>query len=318
MRGGGDHERQIEAALSRGDAARSPLVASWNRSHHLHHLDPSGPVRPDRLTEAEIALARERVGPLLALSTPLLDRLFLLVGGIGCCVLFADRDGVPLERRGAAGDDVDFAGRGLWIGHCWSEAAQGTNGIGTALVDERPVAIFRDQHYLTGNTALSCMSAPVYDGSGQLAGVIDVSSARADLTQSHMGMVLHLVADTARQIEADLFRARFPAARLVVVPGAPGGAAALVAVDADDLVIGATRAARAHLRLSDTLSGLPQPAADLLGLGVPDDFGAAERAVLARALAREGGNVSAAARRLGISRTTFHRKIGSPAPKNSV
>ncbi len=35
----------------------------------------------------------------------------------------------------------------------------------------------------------------------------------------------------------------------------------------------------------------------------------AERAALQRALARAGGNVSAAAQQLGISRATLHRKL---------
>ena len=85
---------------------------------------------------------------------------------------------------------------------------------------------------------------------------------------------------------------------------------ALLAVDGDDLVIGATRAARLHLGLQGDLGANPRPAADVLGQGSDDDLEQAERAALARALAREGGNASAAARRLGISRATFHRKIG--------
>jgi len=49
--------------------------------------------------------------------------------------------------------------------------------------------------------------------------------------------------------------------------------------------------------------------ADVLGQTVPDGFEDAERAVLVRA----DGNVSAAARALGISRATMHRKLGPRA-----
>jgi len=45
-------------------------------------------------------------------------------------------------------------------------------------------------------------------------------------------------------------------------------------------------------------------------LDAPATLEAGERAVMARALARAGGNASAAARALGISRATFHRKLG--------
>ena len=100
-----------------------------------------------RLTEAELRRARERVEPLLRAAEPTLDRLFAAVGGTGCCVLLADAHGIPLERRGAAGDDRTFAGWGLWTGTPWSEDAEGTNGIGTCLVERRALTIHRDQHF---------------------------------------------------------------------------------------------------------------------------------------------------------------------------
>jgi transcriptional regulator of acetoin/glycerol metabolism len=85
----------------------------------------------------------------------------------------------------------------------------------------------------------------------------------------------------------------------------------LLAIDADDLVIGATRAARLALGLVVDRAFRPVPAADLLG--VPEDaieqLGDVQRGVLQRALLRADGNVSAAAKALGVSRATLHRKL---------
>lgn len=53
----------------------------------------------------------------------------------------------------------------------------------------------------------------------------------------------------------------------------------------------------------------PVPARDLFGAERCEELGQAERGVLSRALARVDGNVSAAARDLGISRATLHRKL---------
>ena len=104
-RGSENHLTTIETALARGEAARSPVVASWSRSARLHGLDPTKPSQPDRMTAQELSLARERTAPLIRAAAPNLDRLFQAVGAVGCCVLLADLDGVPLERRGAAVDD---------------------------------------------------------------------------------------------------------------------------------------------------------------------------------------------------------------------
>ncbi len=308
-RGTENHLTTIETALARGEAARSPVVASWSRSARLHGLDPTKPSQPDRMTAQELAAARDRTAPLIRAASPNLDRLFQAVGAVGCCVLLADLDGVPLERRGAAVDDTVFSDWGLWPGTRWSEAQQGTNGIGTCLVEERVVTIHRDQHFFTRNTILSCMSAPIYGPQGKLAGVLDVSSARNDLTEGFMTLISQAVTETAQKIEAQAFRDAFPTARMVLVPGerASGG---LLAVDHDDLVIGATRAARHQLGLTGDLVRQPRPAADVLGHFEHETLEDGERAVLMRALARAGGNVSAAARDLGISRATFHRKLG--------
>lgn len=305
-----DHEAAVAAALAAGQAARSSVVASWARSAQVHGLDPAhGPLR-GRLTAAEIAALRERMEPVTLAARPTMERLFQAVGGFGASVLLADTQGIPVERFGKASEDRDFEGAGLWTGTLWSEAAAGTNGIGTCLAEARPVVIHRDQHFLAANIGLTCASAPVHDASGDLVAVLDVSTVRSDLGEAIAGLVSHSVTEAARRIEADLFHARYPRARMVLVPGIDRGVGALLAVDADELVIGATRAARQHLGLSGDLSANPVPVADLLGLDTHERPEDGERAVIARALARAGGNVSAAARALGVSRATLHRKLG--------
>jgi transcriptional regulator of acetoin/glycerol metabolism len=301
------HVTRVETAIAGGQAARSPVAASWARSVRLHRLDPGDRVGDHRVTDRELVAARERLGALLPMAVPHLERLFQVVGGLGGCVVLADASGVAVERRGFAGDDTGFAQAGLWTGTDWSEARAGTNGIGTCLVEGRAVTIHREQHFLARNTGLSCSSAPVFGAEGELAAVIDVSTARPDLPDALAGLIGATVAEAARKVETDLFQARFPRARMVLVPGLDRAFGAVLAVDADDIVVGATRAARVHLG-GDGCVG--RPLADVLGVETHESIAAAERAVLARALARVDGNVSAAARALGLSRATLHRKLG--------
>lgn len=307
------HVTRIEAALAGDLAARSALAASWARSAQLHRLDPGQRRAEGRVSEGELAVARDRLGALLPAAGPHLDRLFQVVAGLGACVVLADAQGIAVDRRGNRGDDREFEASGLWTGWAWSEAQAGTNGIGTCLAEGRAVTIHRDQHFMARNIGLSCSSAPVHGPTGQLMAVIDVSTARADLPEAVAGLIGSTVADAARRVEADLFQQHFPKARMVLVPGLDRGQGALLAVDADELVIGATRAARAHLGLTGDLAGRPQPLADLLGLESHERIEDGERAVMMRALARASGNVSAAARALGVSRATLHRKLGRDA-----
>lgn len=312
-RTGNGHGSLIKQALDDGaGAARSALAASWRRSMTLHGLDPEDRGRAETLTETQLREARQAMEPMVRAAESALDRLFLAVGEAGCCVLLCDAQGVPVERRGAASDDDTFRRWGLWPGAVWSEAVEGTNAIGTALTERRPTTIHRDQHFHTRNTGLSCISHPLHDPWGRLVGVLDVSSARADhATELMLGLIAATVADTARSIEAQAFRQAFSGARIVLAgETAERNASALLAVDRDDLVVGATRAARLALSITDERIAGQLAASEVLGPGsVEADLLEAERGAVRRALALNGGNVSAAARALGVSRATLHRKL---------
>ncbi len=311
-----EHADKIYSALQSGEAARSALVASWRRSSDLHRLQPADRTPPQRLVESEFKMARQRVEQLVVAAQASLDRLYLAVGGVGCCVLLADRDGIPVERRGSISDDSTFRDWGLWTGTVWSEDSEGTNGIGTCLVEQRALTIHRDQHFFSRNTLLSCTTAPVYDHEGRIAAALDVSSCRADLTAGFVNLISMAVVDAARRIEAENFRLAFPRARIMLAPTGERLSGALIAVDRDDVVIGATRAARQALDLTDESFTRPMLAADLGAPGAnavsepgTKALAEAERAVLQQALIRADGNVSAAAQSLGVSRATLHRKL---------
>jgi transcriptional regulator of acetoin/glycerol metabolism len=305
------HADRIQLAIRSGEAATSALVASWQRSARLHQLDPAERRQPTRLSDQELTVARQRMEPLLRAAQASLDRLYLAVGGMGCCVLLADADGIPVERRGADADADTFEDWGLWTGCVWSEESEGTNGIGTCLVEQRALTIHRNQHFYTRNTALSCTTAPIFDHEGRLAAALDVSSCRTDLTEELVNLVAIAVGEATRRIEAENFRLAFPDARILVAPTAEWSPSALLAVDRDDIVIGATRAARHAYRHLEVLIGQPLPLGDLADETRFDDgLRHAERIILERALSRSGGNVTAAARQLGVSRATLHRKLG--------
>ncbi|GMG82446.1 helix-turn-helix domain-containing protein [Paralimibaculum aggregatum] len=297
------------AVSSRGDHA--PHTLSWRRCVMQHGLDPAAHRRPPRVTEAELRIAAERAGDMVAAAVPEMDRLFEAFGRAGCCLVLTDSTGLALERRGRPGDDAEFRSLGLWSGTLWNEANVGTNGIGTALAEQRSVGIHRDAHFLSMNTGLSCATAPIRDHRGRLAGALDISSARYDMNEALLGVFLHSARGAAQQIETTLFRNAFPGARVVLAPGC-ASRHGLLALDRDDIVIGATAAARQALGIDDDWIAAGHGAGDLLDEDTgerPAGFEDAERRTVRTALAQCAGNVSAAARMLGISRATLHRKI---------
>jgi len=309
-----DHATHIETALAKGSAVRDAVVASWQRSKNLHHLDPRQSSPPERLTAQEFKQARERLGSFIQTAQASLDQLYLAVGNAGCCVLLADRNGIPVARRGAPADDKTFDKWGLWTGALWSEDSEGTNGIGTCIVEERPLTVHKDQHFHSKNIEMSCTAAPIFDHEGKLLAAVDVSSCRADLTAGFSNLISIGVINAAQAIETAHFRQYYSTSRILLAAPAiqiETSGPALIAVDRDDLVIGATRQARRIHGLNDKDLQTPVPLSTLYGHEVDeaDDYTRAGRRTVLTALARSGGNVSAAASSMGISRATLHRKI---------
>ncbi|MBL9059632.1 MAG: sigma-54-dependent Fis family transcriptional regulator [Mangrovicoccus sp.] len=303
-------DRVLSTAQSSSAAAHSRLAASWRRSVFKHGLDPADRRAPARIEAPALHRRRAELDQFLAVATRQIDSLFQLVASSGCCVLLTDAEGVILDQRCDPGDAAVFRHWGLCEGAVWSEAVQGTNGIGTCLAESRAITIHREDHFYARNTGMSCMDAPIFGADGQILAALDVSSARPEQTEAFNRLIAAMVVRTARAIEADNFRATYRGARIVIAEDHDADAAVLLAIDQDDLVIGATREARRVFGLGDKARITPRPAADLLGRGDgPAGFEKAERAAVIRALARSGGNVTQAARALGVGRATLYRRM---------
>jgi transcriptional regulator of acetoin/glycerol metabolism len=312
-----EHARLVREAVSSDQAGRSTLAASWCRSALHHGLDPARGPAADRLDASRLALARGAREDLIRHAGPVLDRIAGTLVRSGRCILLTDAESLILEERMTDGDRDVFDRARLVSGECWSEAAEGTNGIGTCLADEKPVAIHRDQHFLSANVQVSCHGVPIYDAGGSLVGALDVSTNRYDHDRDTAALIMNVLAGAASELERLLFGAAYQNCRIVHLDdgcGAGGGDAgacggALVAVDRDDLVIGANRSARRRGALAGVSATTPVPIADILGAQDEDPLAAAERRALRQALARSRGNVAAAARDLGIGRATFYRRM---------
>lgn len=300
----------LEITGSNSAAARSRLAAAWRRSFEKHGLDPAQTKKLDRLEHAAIGHRKDTLDSFLCVASPKLDQLFSLVGNSGCGVLLTDADGIVLDQRCKDGDVDVFQKWGLWAGADWSEAAEGTNGIGTCLTEECQVIIHREEHYFARNVGMSCMDAPIYGAEGEVIAALDVSSARSDQTETFNRLIAAMVAQTARQIETDNFRASFPKARIIIAGGDDSEAAILLAVNQDDILIGATHGARKVFGLTGQGPLAECPASDLFGRDEgPTGFEKAERAAVIRALFRASGNVTEAAKALGVGRATLYRRM---------
>ncbi len=303
-------DRVLETAASSKAAAMSRLAASWSRSLSKHGLHPGKRRAPERITSHQLRQRHDTFGEAMTLASPWLDRLFNIVGKPGCAVLFTDAEGIVMDQRLNDVDEHTFKQWGFWQGTNWSEEEEGTNGVGTCLTEKRRVVIHRDEHFLARNTGISCIDAPIFGPDGNLIGALGVSSARYDQSPALNAMIAALVSQIAQNIEVSNFRAAYPKSRILMLSNETSEANSLLAVDQDDLVVGASRGARRRYLLGVGGTIDPCLVSDLLCDGKSDiGFAKAERTAVLQALAQTGNNVSQAASRLKVGRATLYRRM---------
>jgi sigma-54 dependent transcriptional regulator, acetoin dehydrogenase operon transcriptional activator AcoR len=170
---------------------RPEVANSWQRCRNLK-------VNPFQEEHCVINLPelRERLfnkQHLLKVARPFMDNLYNFVKGSGFQVVLTDEDGYLLAVLG----DNEIVSRTKRVLLCpggnWSEAVKGTNAIGTAVVEKRPVQIYAWEHYCKEHHFLTCSASPIYDPEGEMIGVLDISGDFRVANAHTLGMVVAAV-----------------------------------------------------------------------------------------------------------------------------
>ncbi|ROL76691.1 sigma-54-dependent Fis family transcriptional regulator [Pseudomonas vranovensis] len=204
------HARQVLTvtqgkALAQGPGSDPSIARSWLRCLEDYHLDPAQSMAPTVLEHGRVLESRERLQQVLQIAGNEMNSLHQQLSGAGHAVLLTDARGVILNCVTAPTERRIFERAGLWLGADWSEAREGTNGIGTCLVERQAVTIHQDEHFRGRHTGLTCSASPVFDPHGELLAVLDVSSARADVSRQSQFHTMALVNLSAKMIESSYF-----------------------------------------------------------------------------------------------------------------
>jgi AraC-like DNA-binding protein/PAS domain-containing protein len=254
------HADLVESAVAAESSvqADSEVVLSWRRCSGDYHVDPRSSATPHIITQTELIHFKEPVSDVLLHAREEIDRLYAIVRQEDYVVLLCNREGVAIQHRGDEAKAEEFKHWGIWLGGVWSEQVEGTNGIGTAIVEQRPVLVNCGQHFRTRHANLSCAGAPIFDAGNKLIAVLDASRINLGRSDRTHGLVLAAVTASVRAIEERLFRHSFRRAwTIAAAPPQTSDASLLLAVDNDQCVIAANHAAREVLGLneSDLLGG---------------------------------------------------------------
>jgi transcriptional regulator of acetoin/glycerol metabolism len=171
---------------------------------------------------------------------------------VGYAVVVADSNGTIVERRYADAGADRRTERGTHPGAFWAERLEGTNGIGTCLIAERPLNVHREQHFRRRHADLSGSAAPIYDPFGRLSAALGVVSYETEISDRAHALALAVTTVYARAIQERQFREHFRRVSVLALERSNANEVPiLLAVDADLRVSGADPEARTRLSLND-------------------------------------------------------------------
>ncbi len=190
-------------ALPEGLVAH-PILRSWQRCAE-HGLSSSARPRAEPVSARELRAVQEQNEKLRRLTRSEVESLHAEARLTDSVVILTDASGFVLDMVGS----LDFADRASQValrpGVIWNEATAGTNAIGTALVELRPIGVHGAEHFFEPHRMLACAAAPIIDPRGALAGVLDMSG-HASIQHVHG---LGLVNLAVEQIEHRFFEHGF-------------------------------------------------------------------------------------------------------------
>jgi sigma-54 dependent transcriptional regulator, acetoin dehydrogenase operon transcriptional activator AcoR len=177
--------------------ARYRIIQSWNRCRQLG-VDPD---KKEATVYFDVDALRVANEELLRVAEPVLERLTQVLADTGYVVVLTDPHGLLMTISGDRAARVRVAGLGFAPGADCSEASAGTNAIGTAIADRRPLQLLAGEHFCEAGQRVTCTAAPIYrPKTRDIAAVLDITG-HYRLVRSHL---IDIVTLGALEIEEKL------------------------------------------------------------------------------------------------------------------
>ncbi|GAC1392322.1 MAG: ATP-binding protein [Ktedonobacteraceae bacterium] len=152
------------------------IFNSWQRCRTLH-VNPSRRYAPLAVTrETQLYGLRDENALLIQAARIVMNHLVDVFADSGYVIVLSDTQGRLLEVMGDAAIRSRLARIDFVAGGDWSEAAAGTNAIGTALADGHVVQLLGAEHYCDGWQDLTCTAAPIHHPyTHEIIGILDLT-----------------------------------------------------------------------------------------------------------------------------------------------
>jgi len=209
------HAQQVLQAVQGAHATHGPLAdlaitRSWRRCLDQYQLDPASRRATNVVEHPRLQDHRAPLEHIICAAHWQMSNLHQQLGRDGHVVLLTDARGVAIDSVFNESERAEFQRAGLWLGSVWSEDCEGTNGVGTCLVERQDVTIRRDEHFRGKHVGLTCSASPIFDASGELLAVLNLSSVGEEHSLQQHFKAMALTNLSAKLIESCFFLGHDP------------------------------------------------------------------------------------------------------------
>ena len=174
------------------------ISESWHRCKQVNvnpHMNKGQKVLSSNIFREQ----KKKSEIFLDIALPQIQNLRKTIDELQMMALLIDPDGYVLSLSGNKQTLKRAKHINFIEGVKWTEAAVGTNAIGTALEIEEAIMISGTEHYSVASHSWSCAAAPIHNDDGKLIGILDFS---CPIEFSHPYM-LGMVTSIAHAIERE-------------------------------------------------------------------------------------------------------------------
>ncbi|MDA2164511.1 sigma-54-dependent Fis family transcriptional regulator [Bacillus cereus] len=174
------------------------ISESWHRCKQANvnpHMNKGQKILSSRIFREQ----KKKSEIFLDIALPQIQNMRKTIDELQMMALLIDPDGYVLSLSGNQQTLKRAKHINFIEGVKWTEAAVGTNAIGTALEIEEAIMISGTEHYSVASHSWSCAAAPIHNDDGKLIGVLDFS---CPIEFSHPYM-LGMVTSIAHAIERE-------------------------------------------------------------------------------------------------------------------
>nr|WP_244978484.1 sigma-54-dependent Fis family transcriptional regulator [Bradyrhizobium pachyrhizi] len=264
----------VRVAVGQTSARDAIIHQSWVRCVSEHKLDPLVLRDAHIVTSGRLREHRDAMDEFLHTARFGVEMLYRQIAGLGYVLLLTDARGITVDFIGDPTFNNTLRRAGLYLGADWNEPHAGTCAVGTCIATEEALTVHQSDHFDATHIPLTCTAAPVFDPSGKLAAVLDISALRSPEPKASQFLALQLVKSFAHKIENANLLNRFRQEWIIKLSGSAEFADVdpdyVMAVDSNGRIIGFNN--RARQLLARELAKRPDLRLRADGFSVSDIF----------------------------------------------